>query len=68
MTETSKISWSQRWSKSASLKGWVSYLMILVIMSLLLIGFRLILPDSMVIYAQKDGADFIQVFFPIGGA
>lgn len=42
--------------------------MILVVMSLLLIGFRLIFPDSMVIYAQKDKPDFIQVFFPIGGA
>jgi hypothetical protein len=48
--------------------GWGGYLKILVVVSLLLVGFRLTFPDSMVIYAQNDKPDFIQVFFSIDGA
>lgn len=45
-----------------------TYLIILVVVSLLLVCVRLTFTDSMVIYAHKDKQDFIQVFFPIGGA
>jgi hypothetical protein len=68
MTETSKQCGRSSWATRYPLEGWATYLMILVVVSLLLVGVRLIFPDSMVIYAQKDKADFIQVFFPIGGA
>lgn len=44
------------------------YLKIVVVLSLLLVGVKFIFPDTIVIYAQKDRADFIQVFFPKGGA
>ena len=50
-----------------NLKGWAAYLMILVVVSLFV---RLVLPgtDSLVIYAQRNKPDFMQVFFPIDGA
>jgi len=50
------------------LTGWAGYIITLIVVSLLLVGIRLTFTDSMVIYAQKDKADFIQVFFPIDGA
>ena len=45
-----------------NLKGWAAYLMILVVVSLFV---RLVLPgtDSLVIYAQRNKPDFMQVFF-----
>jgi hypothetical protein len=68
MTETSKQGEGSSWARRYLSKGWATYLMILVIVSLSLIGVRLAFTDSMVIYAQKDKPDFIQVFFPVDGA
>lgn len=55
-------------ARSHHLNGCATYLKILVVVCLVLFTVRLIFPDSLVIYAQKDKADFIQVFFPIDGA
>jgi hypothetical protein len=46
---------------------WQTYLKILVVVSLLLVGVRLTLSDTMVIYAQKDKPDIMQVYFPKDG-
>lgn len=46
---------------------WVCYLVILLVVSLLLFGARLAYTDQIVIYAQKDKPDLIQVFFQIDG-
>ena len=43
------------------------YLKILVVVSLLIVSISLAFMDSMVIYAQKDNPDYMQVFFPIDG-
>lgn len=48
--------------------GYVTYLVILGVVSTLLIGIRLTFADSMVIYAQTAKPDFIQVFFPTDDA
>jgi hypothetical protein len=48
-------------------KGWVSYLTILAVVSLLLVGFSMTFTDSLIIYAQKNKPDVLQVFFPING-
>jgi hypothetical protein len=58
------ISWAMR----PCLKESTTYLIILVVVSLLLVGVRLTFTDSMVIYAQKNKPDFMQIFFPIDGA
>lgn len=68
MTEAPKQREKSGWTIRYHLKGWSTYLMILVVVSLLLACVRLAFTDSMVVYAQKDKPDFIQVFFPIGGA
>ncbi len=49
------------------LRGLTTYLLILVIASLLHLGVRLNFTDSIVIFAQKNQPDFMQVFFPIEG-
>lgn len=67
MTEASKPGKGTSWATRYPFKGWATYLMILVVVSLLLLGVRFVFTDSMVIYAQKDKPDFIQVFFPIDG-
>jgi len=43
------------------------YLKILVVVSLLIVSISLTFTDSLVIYAQKDKPDYMQVFFPIYG-
>ena len=48
--------------------AFTTYLIILVIVSLLLLAARFTFSESMVIYFQKAKPDFIQVFFPIDGA
>jgi hypothetical protein len=68
MTEVSKPGKGTGWTTRYPLKGWASYLIILVVVSLLHVSIRLVFMDSMVIYAKKDKPDFIQVFFPIDGA
>lgn len=68
MTEASKQGEGSSWTIRYPLKGWPTYLMILVVVSLLLVGVSLTFTDSMVIYAQKDKPDFVQVFFPLDGA
>jgi hypothetical protein len=44
------------------------YILIFIGISLTLIGLRAAFPDSMVIYAQKEKPDFMQVYFLIDGA
>jgi len=56
------------WARRYPLKGWGTYLTILVVVSMLLVGVRLAFTDSMVVYAQKDKPDSMQVFFPTDGA
>ena len=68
MTESSKQGEGLSWTIRYPLKGLATYLKILVVVSLLLVGVRLAFTDSMVIYIQKDKPDFLQVFFPIDGA
>lgn len=46
----------------------IAYLIILVLVSLLFVVMRAPFTDNMVIFAQKDKPDFMQVFFPTGGA
>jgi hypothetical protein len=65
MTEASKQGKGLSWTSRPDVKGLAAYLMILVVVSLLLVGVKLNFTDSMVIYAQKDKSDFMQVFFPI---
>jgi hypothetical protein len=67
MAEVSKQCKGSRRIIQPRFKGLVTYLTILVVVSLLLVGVRLTFPDSMVIYALKDKADSIQVFFPKDG-
>lgn len=52
---------------SNKLRYMTSYIRILVVVILLLAGVRLTFTDRMVIYAQKNKPDFIQVFFPKDG-
>lgn len=68
MTEAARQGKEQRLTIRYPIRGMAVYLIILVIVSLLLVGVRLIFTDSMLIYAQKDKQDFLQVFFPIDGA
>jgi hypothetical protein len=53
--------------KLTYIKELIAFLILLMISSLLLLGMKLIFPDNLVIYIQKDKADFIQVFFPKDG-
>ena len=68
MAELSKQDNGTKWTINPRPKGLETYFKILVIVSLLFAGVSFTFTDSMVIYAQKDKPDFIQVFFPIGGA
>lgn len=68
MAEVSRQSKKFRWHLSAHCKGLTAYFMLQVVVILLLLGVRLTSADSIVIYAQSDKSDFMQVFFPIGGA
>lgn len=63
MTEASRKGGRLRWS----LNGFVLYLKTLVVVTMLLVGARLIFTDSMVIYAQNEKLDFLQVFYLIDG-
>lgn len=68
MTDATKEGKRSRWAIRYPLKeGCATYLVILVIVSLLLVGIRLTFTDSLVIYAQKSKPDFMQVFFSIDG-
>jgi len=55
------------WLTLTHQKGRVTFLMILVVVSLLLVGVRSTFTGSMVIYAHKGTSDSMQVFFPIDG-
>lgn len=48
-------------------KSLMRYFTILIIVSLLLLGAKLALADSMVIYVQNKKADILQAFFPADG-
>jgi hypothetical protein len=50
------------------IKEIIAFLILLLITSLLLLCMKLIFPDNLVIYVQKDKPDFIQVFFPKNGS
>lgn len=68
MTDASKQGKGSGWTIRPHVKDMAAYLLILVVVSLLLVGSQLNFTDSMLIYAQKDKPDFLQVFFPIDGA
>lgn len=68
MSEMPKHAKWARWPLSAPLKGWATFLTILTIVSMLAVGAVLYTTDTMVIYAQKNKPDFMQVFFSIDGA
>jgi hypothetical protein len=54
--------------KLVYIKELIAFLILLLIISLSLLCMKLIFPDNLVIYVQKDKPDFIQVFFPKDGS
>lgn len=54
-----------KWNILSRISEFVQYFIILIIVSLLLIGIKLVIADSMVIYVQSKKTDVLQVFFPV---